>query len=132
MNRLHMPYQRAACECRILVVHGQAQVRTDLCKLLTAARPGWGLGQAANARETLTLLESGAWDLVLVDLWLSDTAGWGLCGHIRATWPQTTVVVIGDAEGSLYAKASAFAGAAGYVCRRRLPEQLDAVLQSSL
>lgn len=126
MHPLTTPH--GADSLSVLVVDGRAHRRANLHTLLNAANQVGQVGEAATGRETLEMLEQGGWDLVLADLWLADTAGWGLCGHIRATWPQVQVLLMGDADGAIYRQPSAYAGAAGYVNRAALPEQLDAAL----
>jgi CheY-like chemotaxis protein len=120
----------AATTFRVLVVAGRDLIRAQLHTMLVAAPQVQQVGEAANGREALKRLEQGGWDLVLLDLWLADTAGWGLCGHIRVTWPRVQVVLMGDDDGAIYDRASEYAGAAGYVSRKRMPKHLHAAISA--
>jgi DNA-binding NarL/FixJ family response regulator len=120
----------AATTFRVLVVAGRDLIRAKLQTMLVAAPQVQQVGEAANGREALKMLEQGSWDLVLLDLWLADSAGWGLCGHIRVTWPQVQVLLMGDDDGAIYDRASEYAGAAGYVSRKGMPKQLHAAIRA--
>lgn len=66
---------------RILLVEDDAYLRDGLCELFS--KEGYEAASAKNLAEGKKLFESGAFDLVVLDVMLPDGSGLELCSYIR-------------------------------------------------
>lgn len=77
---------------RILIVDDEASVRVLLEKILTKA--GMKTLSTGNPGEVIGLCDSGAVDLVLLDLKMPDVNGWEVCEQIRSRHPSLPVIML--------------------------------------
>src|ERR1700716_1672229 len=75
----------------ILIVDGDAVICEVLHELFSS-EPVCHTVESAEA--ALTLLESGHYDVAIVDISLPGMSGLELLGHIRLRWPETQVIII--------------------------------------
>lgn len=68
---------------QVLIVHGDAQVRREMRECLS--EPGIVCREAASGAECLRVAERDPPDLLLLDLYLPDQSGLGVCRLIRET-----------------------------------------------
>ena len=83
---------------RILVVDDEPDIRESLETLLT--NESYQVDLAANAAEGLKRMESGIYDLVLLDLMMPDKSGLQVLEEVRARDVETPIVLI-TAYGSV-------------------------------
>src|SRR5262245_40817629 len=83
---------------RILVVDDEENIRESLEVLLTLEH--YQVELAQNATEGLKRLESGAYDLVLLDLMMPDRSGMEVLAEIRGRDNETPIFLI-TAYGSV-------------------------------
>jgi CheY-like chemotaxis protein len=107
------PRRRLPAESRILVVDDAELLLSSLLDLLAAI--GYQTWGAKNGCEALRQLETGAFDIVLLELKLPDLDGYTLCYQIHQRYELPVVVMSGfsvaDARlNALAAGASAFVG----------------------
>src|SRR5712692_6557788 len=79
---------------------------------------------ADTAEKALTLLESGHYDVAIVDISLPGMSGLELFGHIRQRWPETQVIIITGIDYHQYVENLIGMGAADYLVK---PFQLQDV-----
>jgi DNA-binding NtrC family response regulator len=97
---------------RILVIDDEADIRESLHDLLQLER--YEVDLAASASEGLRVLESRAFDLILLDLMMPDKSGMEVLAEIRERDRETPVFLI-TAYGSVEAAVAALkAGASDY------------------
>lgn len=77
---------------KILVIDDEAIVRTS-CER-TLAPEGYELTLAVSGKEGLEVLERERFALVLLDLKMPDIDGIEVLNKIKATWPETKIVMI--------------------------------------
>jgi two-component system, OmpR family, alkaline phosphatase synthesis response regulator PhoP len=82
----------------ILVVDDEQNLRHTLAFILK--RAGYFVTTAENAQEALNSLQSGAFDLIILDLKMPDVDGLSLLKHIRQTHVNLPVFIL-TAYGSL-------------------------------
>jgi len=88
----------------VLLVEDEPTVREAVAMRL--GREGWTVVEADTAAAGLAALEESAFDLVLLDQGLPDGDGLSLVSRIRASWPDTSVVVLtGNVSVSAAVKA---------------------------
>jgi CheY-like chemotaxis protein len=81
----------APAEYRVLIVEDHAAARRGLADYLTAI--GYGVLEAANGSEALTMAMTSVPDVIVLDLGLPDIDGWEVARAIRAA-PATQAVPI--------------------------------------
>ena len=94
---------------RVLVVDDDAPVRESLKKVLQQA--GYEVLLAAGAAEALERRQSGAVDLLLLDLCLPGRSGWELLEELRAMPPLAPVILITALPNQARAARAARVGA---------------------
>ncbi len=76
----------------ILIVEDEATLRTNIARFL--GRQGYTVVTADTGKAALSELDRRAFDLVISDLRLPDIDGLGVLDHVRATSPETIVLII--------------------------------------
>jgi two-component system invasion response regulator UvrY len=82
------------------------------------------IGEAASGNETLDKLRAGSWDLVILDINMPDRSGLDILRYIRASYPDTKVLVLSGFPERQYAINVLKAGAGGYLPKECAPEEL--------
>jgi PAS domain S-box-containing protein len=103
----------------VLVVDDSGTSRRLFRRLLEDA--GMGVTTVASGRQCLAMLEAGArFDCVLLDLVLADIHGYEVLDFIRASDPDSTVVVMTARGDALGPTEALYRGADGYVTKREM------------
>ena len=88
---------------------------------------------AAGAQETMKLLESSFFHLVITDIQMPEISGIQLCEHISENYPNTVVVMLSGMSEIEYAIGSMRAGAFDYLLKpvdlARLMESIERALK---
>jgi CheY-like chemotaxis protein len=93
---------------------------------------GLRVAYATNGREALAILETDQPAVVLTDLQMPDVDGLALMEAIRRDFPATPVVLMTARGSEDIGMAALQAGAAHFLTKRRLREELPAVLPQVL
>lgn len=113
---------------RLLLVEDDPAIVRSLSEFLRAE--GFAVQTAAGQREAEALLGPGAFDLLLVDLSLTDGSGYGVCAAAkRHGLPVIFVTASGD-EGSVVAGLDM--GADDYIAKPFRPRELVSRVRSVL
>jgi DNA-binding NtrC family response regulator len=97
---------------RILVIDDEADIRESLDILLTSE--GYQVDGAESAQEGIRRLETGLYDLVLLDLMMPDRSGLEVLEEVRR-WDRQTPIFMITAYGSVESAVKALkAGASDY------------------
>jgi DNA-binding NtrC family response regulator len=114
----------------ILVIDDEAGIRESLEVLLSLE--GYTVGLAPEGEEGLRMLESEAWDLVLLDLALPGRSGLEMLPEIKARHPELPVIMI-TAYGTVENVVEAIrAGAENFVQKPWDNEKLLADIRSAV
>jgi DNA-binding NarL/FixJ family response regulator len=115
---------------KILLIDDHDVVRRGLKQLLADQFDQVAFGEARNAAEALQLAWQDKWNLVLLDLSLPGRNGVEVLREIHKARPRLPILVLSMFEESEYAVRTIRAGAAGYVCKRSVGQELvEAVKQ---
>jgi DNA-binding NarL/FixJ family response regulator len=106
---------------RILLIDDHPAVRFGLAQLLSLDNHHI-CGEAGNRAEMLPLLEAGAIDLTLLDLFLGDENGLDLLDDLRQR--NIPVLVYSMHEDASIIRQVFARGAQGYVCKREVSDSL--------
>ena len=117
---------------RIFIVDDHPMMREGLT-LRLSRQPDWEVcGEAASEAEALTLIETTAPHLVLVDISLKSGHGIDLVKQIKSRHPQIKMLVISGFDESLYAERALRAGALGYLNKQESNENLLEAIRTVL
>jgi CheY-like chemotaxis protein len=125
------PEPPVAAECSVLVVD-DSPIDRRLAGGIVENRLGWKTFYANNGVDALGLLERQPADIVLTDLLMPEMDGLELVQAIRAKHPQVPVILM-TAHGSEDIALQALKkGAASYVPKKRLAQDLAETLEQVL
>ena len=114
---------------QVLVVDDEAVVRNGICRALS--EKGMGAIPAASGREALGYLQTQAVDLVLLDIRMPDMDGMSVLKQIRATYPDTDVIMITGYPTIDSAVRCTKLGALDYLAKPFRLDDLEAALQKA-
>jgi two-component system response regulator NreC len=115
----------------MLLVDDHAVVRSGLRMLLENETDVEIVGEAANGRDALTLVDQLKPDMVIMDIGLPDISGIEATQKIKQTSPQVAVVALTIHEDEEYFFKMLQAGANGYVPKRAAPEELLTAIRTA-
>jgi DNA-binding NarL/FixJ family response regulator len=108
----------------VLIADDHPMVRAGLREFLEEDRSITEIGEAGSGNETLEQLRSNKWNLVILDINMPDRSGLDVLRHIRASYPDTRVLVLSAYPERQYAVNMLKAGAGGYLPKECAPEEL--------
>ena len=108
------------------------QPHTDLHATLEHALATYRVVIVPSAMEAIRAMNAAAFDAYVVDYWLADWTGVGLCRHIRKIDRHAPVVFFSSAEMDLQRKRAVRAGATAFVCASDGSDALAATLRTAL
>ena len=103
---------------RILIVHANAKTREHLLSVLKNEPSVTIAGVVGDARQALSLLAGSSCDVLVVDHGLRDPTAPQLLREVRATYPETKVLVTGVPDHEETILNYLEEGAAGYLGTR--------------
>ncbi|MBC7231238.1 MAG: response regulator transcription factor [Actinobacteria bacterium] len=109
---------------RVLVVDDHPVVRKGLAMILAEEPEIREVGEADSAAALLRLIDSSAWDVVVLDISLPDRSGLEVLKDIRAMRPGLPVLILSMHPEDQYAPRVLKAGAAGFVSKESAAEEL--------
>lgn len=113
----------------ILIVEDHAPLRAILCDWLAGTFNTHTITSAGDGLEAVELAQLQAPQLVLMDLDLPHLNGLEATRRIKATAPNTHVVMLTIHEDQAHRADAVAAGASAYVPKRKLHNELMSVVQ---
>jgi two-component system, NarL family, invasion response regulator UvrY len=117
---------------RILIVDDHMVVREGLRGFLADTPDLWITGEASTAREALSQLRAGEWDLVLLDISMPDQNGLITLKQIKRLRPDLPVLIFSMLSEKEHAIRSLEAGASGFVTKDSTPEQIREAIRRAV
>jgi DNA-binding NarL/FixJ family response regulator len=117
---------------RILLVDDHPAVSQRIGEWLAAALPQAEMVAAATGEEGLDLAWSQRFDLVLLDLRLPGRSGIEVLKALHTAKPGLPVIIVSSLPESPYSTLARRAGAAGYVTKSALVQELGRAVESAL
>ncbi|HXB75356.1 MAG TPA: response regulator transcription factor [Candidatus Acidoferrales bacterium] len=117
---------------RILIADDHAIVRGGLKEILVRQLKDVILGEAGDAQQALARLESGVWDLLILDITLPGRSGLDLLADLKQQKPEMPVLVLSMHPEDQYGKRVLQAGASGYMNKEAAPEDLVKAIRKIL
>ena len=109
---------------RVLIADDHSVVRAGLRQFLEAESLPWEIGEAASGATTLDQLRTKKWDLLLLDINMPDRSGLDILRQVRATHPDTRVLVLSGYPERQYAVNVLRAGASGFLSKESAADEL--------
>jgi DNA-binding NarL/FixJ family response regulator len=114
---------------RVVVADDQALVRSGFAVLLRSASDIEVVGEAANGREAVDLVELERPDIVLMDIRMPEMDGLEATREIVADRPETRVLILTTFDVDEYVYGALRAGASGFLLKDTRPEDLLAAVR---
>jgi two-component system, NarL family, invasion response regulator UvrY len=109
---------------KVLLADDHAILRAGLRRLLEERPEIEAVGEAESAAQTLELMRTQHWDVLLLDLDMPGCNSIDLLKHIKAAYPALAVLILSMYPEEQFGLRSISAGAAGYLNKGGTPEQL--------
>jgi DNA-binding NarL/FixJ family response regulator len=123
------PVDRAA---RVLIVDDHPLVREGL-RIQIARQPDMEIcGEAGDVIQSLSLIDSTAPDLAIIDIALGEDDGLDLIRRIQSRNPGVRILVLSMYPETLYAERSLRAGAMGYINKQEAPGRIVEAVRTVL
>ena len=117
---------------KVLIADDHAILRRGLKEILVRELDQVTCGEAEDAQQALTEVQSHSWDLVILDISMPGRSGLDLLGDLRQTQPQVPILVLSMYAEDQYGKRVLKAGAAGYMNKESAPEELIKAIRKLL
>jgi DNA-binding NarL/FixJ family response regulator len=109
---------------RILIADDHAVVREGVKRILAETNDLVVAGEASHGQEVLAKVSAESWDMVLLDISMPGRNGLEVLRQLKTTYPSLPVLVFSMHPENQYAVRAFKAGAAGYLTKDSIPEEL--------
>ena len=116
----------------ILIADDHANVRRGLRELLFDAFPGTQFSEASNGDEVTAQLVVSLPDILLLDINMPGRSGFEVLKDVKHTYPLLPVIMVSVQSESQYALRCLRAGAAEYVNKDSVSDELAPAIQKIL
>jgi two-component system, NarL family, invasion response regulator UvrY len=117
---------------RILIADDHAILRRGLREILTREIKGAVCGEAEDANQLLTQIQSHEWDVVILDVTMPGRSGIDVLRDLKRMRPKLPVLVLSMHPEEQYGKRVFKAGASGYMNKESAPEELIRAIRKVL
>lgn len=114
---------------RILIADDHAVFRRGLRDTLAEAFSRVTFGEAKTAQETIELVRRQDWDVVVLDISMPGKSGLDILDDLRRLRPKLPVLLLTMHPEQQYARRALKAGAAGYLTKDSVPEELKEAIK---
>jgi two-component system, NarL family, invasion response regulator UvrY len=109
---------------RILIADDHAVFRRGLKETIGEAIPRVIFGEAKSAQETLEHARAHDWDIVILDISMPGKSGLDILSDLKRLRPRMPILLLSMHPEEQYARRALKAGAAGYLTKESVPEEL--------
>lgn len=117
---------------RILIADDHAVFRRGLKETIGEAFPKVTFGEANTAQETLDWVRRHNWEIVILDISMPGKSGLDILDDLRRLRPKLPVLFLSMYPEAQYARRALKAGAAGYLTKESIPEELQTAVRRVL
>jgi two-component system, NarL family, invasion response regulator UvrY len=119
-------------EIRVLIADENAIFRRGLKETLSDAFPKVVFGEASTAQETLEYVRTHHWQIVILGISMSGKSGLDILDDMKRLRPNLPILLMRMHAEEQYARRALKVGAAGYLTKESLPEELKAAVRRVL
>ena len=109
---------------KILIADDHTLLRQGLKQILSEEFPSAEFGEAGTTQQTIDLLATQRWDILLLDINMPGRSGLEVLRETQDRYPTLPVLVLSSAPEEQLAMRVLKAGAAGYLNKQTAPEEL--------
>jgi DNA-binding NarL/FixJ family response regulator len=113
----------------ILIADDHAVVRAGLRQFLEDSGRVGEVAEAATGQQAMDLLRAKRFDLLILDINMPGRGGLDILKNVRASFPDTRVLIVSGFPERQYAVNVLKAGASGYLSKESAPEELIKAVQ---
>lgn len=113
----------------VLVVDDHALIRKGLKMLLEESPDVHVKGEAETGMQAIDMVREQSFDLVLLDISLSDKHGIDVLKQLKSEQPDIKIIVLSMYPEEQYGVRALKAGAMGYINKQSAPEKLVGAIQ---
>jgi two-component system invasion response regulator UvrY len=109
---------------RIIIADDHAVVRRGIIQILLESFPSAEIVEVMDAESLLKKIFKEPWDLVISDISMPGASGLDILHQIKQHYPKLPILILSMYSEDLYAIRALKAGAAGFLNKDFVPEQL--------
>jgi two-component system invasion response regulator UvrY len=113
---------------KVLVADDHAVVRRGLVQILTEASDMVVVGEASTGREVLQAVRKHDYDVLVLDIAMPEGGGLEVLQQLQTLKPDLRVLILSMYPERQYAVRALKTGAAGYLTKESVPEELIAAI----
>ena len=117
---------------RILIADDHAVFRRGLRETLAEAFPRVVFGEARTAQDTLEAVRRNNWDAIILDISMPGKSGLDILDDLKRLRPRIPVLLLTMHPEQQFARRALRAGAAGYLTKDSVPEELKEAIKRIL
>src|SRR5256886_4268087 len=117
---------------RVLIADDHAVFRRGLKETIGEAFPKVTFGEAKSAVEAVESVRLQNWDIVILDISMPGKSGLDILDDLKRLRPKVPVLFLSMHPEEQYAKRALKAGAAGYLTKESVPEELKTAVKRVL
>jgi DNA-binding NarL/FixJ family response regulator len=116
---------------RVLICDDHTLVRAGLRRLLDSFGDIEVVAEASNADEAVLRTRESLPHIVLLDLSMPGRSGFDALAELRATCPESAVVIMSMHDDALHVREALARGAMGFVVKEAAPAELEIALRAA-
>jgi two-component system invasion response regulator UvrY len=109
---------------RVLLVDDHPVIRQGIRRILTNALTDLDVAEAETGEQAIALCETGAWDLVVLDLSLPGLSGLEVIRDLLLVQPHARIIVVSVHPPHHFARRALSVGALAYLEKSAAPEEM--------
>ena len=113
----------------VLIADDHAVVRAGLRQFLEESGRVADIAEAGSGQQAMDLLRTKRFDLLILDINMPGRGGLDILKNVRASFPDTRVLIVSGFPEQQYAVNVLKAGASGYLSKESAPEELLKAVQ---
>jgi two-component system, NarL family, invasion response regulator UvrY len=117
---------------RVLIADDHAVFRRGLKETIGEAFPKVTFGEAKTAEETVEHVRRQDWDVVILDISMPGKSGLDILDDLKRLRPKLPVLFLSMHPEEQYARHALKSGAAGYLTKESVPEELKTAIRRVL
>ena len=108
----------------VLIALEHAIFRRGVKNILAETLEGATFAEARTAQEALDFARKHGWELILLDINMPGGSGLDIVSELKRLCPQAAILVLGTHPEEQFARRSLKSGAAGFLTKESVPEEL--------
>ncbi|PYU69238.1 MAG: DNA-binding response regulator [Acidobacteria bacterium] len=117
---------------KVLIADDHAVVRRGLKETINESFPKTTFGEVETAQEAIESVRRQDWDVVILDISMPGKSGLDILDDLKRLRPKVPVLFLSMHPEEQYAKRALKAGAAGYLTKESVPEELKTAVKRVL